>query len=263
MISRASVLPWPVRDMKIATWNVNGIRARQGATARLARRRKARHRLPAGNQGVARSAAVRAARRRRLLELLARREGLLGRRAAGREVAGRRPAGVLASGIRFRAAHRVRDGALTRRRRDDRVGLRAERRQGLRREDALPAGARSYVADAERDGKLIDSVRRSERRARRARHPSEAAKPNQIGARPEERALLARIISRGLVDVHRSFEPDNDNLFTWWAPWRNHERAQHRLADRLRAGVEGARRSREVSGRAAGDRQQRSRSGGG
>ena len=34
------------------------------------------------------------------------------------EVAGRRVAGVLASGLRFRAAHRLRDGALTRRRRD-------------------------------------------------------------------------------------------------------------------------------------------------
>jgi exodeoxyribonuclease III len=21
--------------------------------------------------------------------------------------------------------------------------------------------------------------------------------------------------------VHRSFEPTNDDLFTWWAPWRN------------------------------------------
>lgn len=51
-------------------------------------------------------------------------------------------------------------------------------------------------------------------------HPKER-KPNQIGARPEERALLSRIISRGLVDVHRSLDPDNDNLFTWWAPWRN------------------------------------------
>jgi exodeoxyribonuclease-3 len=23
------------------------------------------------------------------------------------------------------------------------------------------------------------------------------------------------------VDVHRKFEPDNAELFTWWAPWRN------------------------------------------
>jgi exodeoxyribonuclease-3 len=45
-------------------------------------------------------------------------------------------------------------------------------------------------------------------------------KPNQIGTRPDERALLERIISRGLVDVGRALDRDNDHLFTWWAPWR-------------------------------------------
>ncbi len=51
-------------------------------------------------------------------------------------------------------------------------------------------------------------------------HPKER-KPNAIGQRPEERALLEHIISHGLVDVGRALDPDNDNLFTWWAPWRN------------------------------------------
>ena len=51
-------------------------------------------------------------------------------------------------------------------------------------------------------------------------HPKEL-KPNIIGQRPDERALLERIIGHGLVDVHRALEPDNANLFTWWAPWRN------------------------------------------
>ena len=51
-------------------------------------------------------------------------------------------------------------------------------------------------------------------------HPKER-KPNVIGQRPEERALMARIIGHGLVDVHRQVEPDNAELFTWWAPWRN------------------------------------------
>jgi exodeoxyribonuclease III len=79
----------------------------------------------------------------------------------------------------------------------------------------------AYVADANRDGKLIVlcgdlNVALAERDI----HPK-LQKLNQIGARPEERALLARIIANGLVDIHRSFEPDNDNLFTWWAPWRN------------------------------------------
>jgi exodeoxyribonuclease-3 len=51
-------------------------------------------------------------------------------------------------------------------------------------------------------------------------HPKER-KPNQIGTRPEERALLAGLIGAGLVDLGRELDPDNDNLFTWWAPWRN------------------------------------------
>jgi exodeoxyribonuclease-3 len=51
-------------------------------------------------------------------------------------------------------------------------------------------------------------------------HPKER-KPNAIGQRPEERALLERIIGHGLVDIGRLIDPDNDNLFTWWAPWRN------------------------------------------
>ena len=51
-------------------------------------------------------------------------------------------------------------------------------------------------------------------------HPKER-KPNCIGQLPEERELIERILSRGLVDVGRALDPDNDGLFTWWAPWRN------------------------------------------
>ena len=51
-------------------------------------------------------------------------------------------------------------------------------------------------------------------------HPKER-RLNGVGQRPDERALIERILSRGLVDVHRVFEPDNADLFTWWAPWRN------------------------------------------
>jgi exodeoxyribonuclease-3 len=51
-------------------------------------------------------------------------------------------------------------------------------------------------------------------------HPKER-KPHIIGQRPDERALIARIIGRDLVDVHRTLDPDNADLFTWWAPWRN------------------------------------------
>ena len=78
----------------------------------------------------------------------------------------------------------------------------------------------AFVVDAERDGKMVIlcgdlNVALEERDI----HPK-LRKPRQIGATPEERALLARIISRDLVDVHRMFEGGNDNLFTWWAPWR-------------------------------------------
>jgi len=51
-------------------------------------------------------------------------------------------------------------------------------------------------------------------------HPKER-KPGLIGQRPEERELFERILSAGLVDVGRALDPDNDGLFTWWAPWRN------------------------------------------
>ena len=51
-------------------------------------------------------------------------------------------------------------------------------------------------------------------------HPKER-KANAIGQRPDERELLERVLSRGLVDVGRALEPENDELFTWWAPWRN------------------------------------------
>jgi exodeoxyribonuclease III len=51
-------------------------------------------------------------------------------------------------------------------------------------------------------------------------HPKER-KPNQVGARADERLLFERILSHDLVDVGRAMEPTNDSLFTWWAPWRS------------------------------------------
>jgi exodeoxyribonuclease-3 len=51
-------------------------------------------------------------------------------------------------------------------------------------------------------------------------HPKER-KLRAIGQLPEERALLERIIGRGLVDVGRALDPDNNDLFTWWPPWRS------------------------------------------
>jgi exodeoxyribonuclease-3 len=51
-------------------------------------------------------------------------------------------------------------------------------------------------------------------------HPKER-KPNAIGQLPVEREQLERILACDLVDVGRAVDPDNDGLFTWWAPWRN------------------------------------------
>jgi exodeoxyribonuclease-3 len=51
-------------------------------------------------------------------------------------------------------------------------------------------------------------------------HPAER-KPGAIGQSAQERALLERILDRGLVDVGRQLAPDDARLFTWWAPWRN------------------------------------------
>ena len=51
-------------------------------------------------------------------------------------------------------------------------------------------------------------------------HPKER-KPNIIGQRPEERALLEEMIAAGLVDIARKLYPTDENYFTWWAPWRN------------------------------------------
>jgi exodeoxyribonuclease-3 len=51
-------------------------------------------------------------------------------------------------------------------------------------------------------------------------HPKER-KPGAVGQRPDERALFDRILSRGLVDVGRALHPGDDQFFTWWAPWRN------------------------------------------
>jgi exodeoxyribonuclease-3 len=41
-----------------------------------------------------------------------------------------------------------------------------------------------------------------------------------IGQRDDERALLAALLQRGLTDVGRALDPDNTALFTWWPPWR-------------------------------------------
>jgi exodeoxyribonuclease-3 len=51
-------------------------------------------------------------------------------------------------------------------------------------------------------------------------HPKER-KAGAIGQRPEERALFDRLLGQGLVDIGRSLAPEDESMFSWWAPWRN------------------------------------------
>jgi exodeoxyribonuclease-3 len=50
-------------------------------------------------------------------------------------------------------------------------------------------------------------------------HPKER-KPGLVGQRPEERELFGKLLE-DLVDVGRELRPDDASMFTWWAPWRN------------------------------------------
>jgi len=83
--------------------------------------------------------------------------------------------------------------------------------------EAMDAYAASYQSSGRLLALLGDmNVARTDRDV----HPKER-KPRAIGQLPEERALIDRIVGRGLVDLGRALDPDNDGLFTWWAPWRN------------------------------------------
>lgn len=41
-----------------------------------------------------------------------------------------------------------------------------------------------------------------------------------IGQHPEERAAFSDLLATGLQDVVRQLAPNDDQLFTWWPPWR-------------------------------------------
>ena len=51
-------------------------------------------------------------------------------------------------------------------------------------------------------------------------HPRER-KTDVIGQRPEERELFAKLLGEHLVDIGRAVAPNKGDLFTWWPPWRN------------------------------------------
>lgn len=87
--------------------------------------------------------------------------------------------------------------------------------------EALDEYAVSFQSEAGREARqLVLCGDMNVARAAIDVHPKER-NPRAIGQLPEERAVIERILSRGLVDLGRTLDPDNDALFTWWAPWRN------------------------------------------
>jgi exodeoxyribonuclease-3 len=57
-------------------------------------------------------------------------------------------------------------------------------------------------------------------------HPNER-KPGAIGQRADERELFERVLACDLRDVARTLDPTNDRLFTWWPPWRGLRQKNH------------------------------------
>ncbi len=98
----------------------------------------------------------------------------------------------------------------------------------------VPNGGKDYVAKLQFMRRLAAWARELHREGRelilcgdmnitRAEldvHPRER-KPGAIGQREEERELFEELLGEDLVDVGRALDPDNENLYTWWAPWRN------------------------------------------
>ena len=97
----------------------------------------------------------------------------------------------------------------------------------------VPNGGKDYAAKlafvtklaawarrvAEQEQKLILCGDINITRAEMDVHPKER-KPGIIGQRPEERELFSTLLGADLIDVGRALDPDNAELFTWWAPWR-------------------------------------------
>jgi exodeoxyribonuclease-3 len=84
----------------------------------------------------------------------------------------------------------------------------------------LEALAKWVAAERQAGTKLLLCGDLNVAREERDVHPK-LRRNDQIGQTPAERALLEAVIGDGLVDLSRKFHPDDDRLFTWWAPWRN------------------------------------------
>ena len=230
--------------MKVVTWNVNGIRARQ-------------HELGAcWRPNSPTSCACRRSRRRAdkvpellvsaggLLVLLARRGRLFRRGAARSSQFFHGTAGLLSHpSFDMENAHRRGrpwgpGGGL---------GLRAERRQGLRRKLRFFEALDGWAAETKRARPVATPLWRPECCARGTGCASEGAQAESDRHATRGARWLARCSRTNLVDVGRALDPDNDELFTWWAPWRNLRqrnigwRIDYVLASRDLAGATAAR----------------------
>ena len=202
--------------MKIATWNVNGIRARQ-AQVRSGSRGSGRHRVPAGDQGRPDQLPVCAVRARGLLVLLARRQGLLGRGAA-------RAQPLRRSGRRSPS-----------RRSTTRTASSSSRSPGITVASVyVPNGGKDFPAKMQ----FLEALERSGRGAQRRATPlvicgdlnvartdwtcirRSASRRDRSAARGARAARADPRARAGRRRARRSI-PTTTSLFTWWAPWRN------------------------------------------
>jgi exodeoxyribonuclease-3 len=46
--------------------------------------------------------------------------------------------------------------------------------------------------------------------------------PQAVGQTADERLLISKLLGHGLHDLLREHNATDDDLFTWWAPWRQH-----------------------------------------
>ena len=207
--------------MKVATWNVNGIRARQGELLSW---------LAAERPDVVCLQEIKASIDQLPFEL----RDLEGYWAGWHGEKGYSGVGLLVSRALAPAPPRLEHPAFDFEQRIAVADVALDTGVARVASVYVPNGGKDYAAklrflsaldtwaeDAARDGQALLvcgdlNVARHERDV----HPKER-KPNQMGTRPEERELFERLLSRRLVDVGRALDPDNDNLFTWWAPWRN------------------------------------------
>ena len=194
--------------MKIATWNVNGIRARQAQFCEWL----ARDRPDVVCLQELKAEPAQIPPQCKLDDYHVYWHGLraLLRRVAARQQ-GARSTPSRCSAIPISTWSRA--SCRPARQPGPRFGLRAERRQGLRRRSSrfmqrLAAWAKQLHGEG-RELVLCGDINIA--RTDMDVHPRER-KPGIIGQRPEERELFERLLGEHLVDVGRALDPDNANL---------------------------------------------------